>query len=247
MNIVYRKEYSPAMGKDMEFKTFGHSGKIMFVFPPQDGRFWDYEDFGMIDVVAKEIEEGRLFVVLVDGNDWDSWTCKSKGPRERIESQERWFTYVTQELLPRVKEINPGVGGAISTGVSMGATHAANFFFRRPDLFDTLIAQSGLYEGGYFFGDYMDDLVYANSPVDFLANMPADHYYMDLYKNDRIIISVGQGAWEDELLESTRKLDTVMASKGIPAWFDYWGLDVNHDWPWWKKQMRYFMDKIMYE
>lgn len=246
MDVVYRKEYSHNMGKDMEFKTFGHAGKIMMVFPPQDGRFWDYADFGMIEVVAPEIEAGRLQVVLVDGNDWDSWTCKTKSPRERIESQERWYNYVIDELVPRLRELNPWNDGFLSTGVSMGATHAANFYFRRPDIFDTLIAQSGLYEAGYFFGDYSDELVYANSPVDFLANLPEDHPHMELLHKNRTIISVGQGAWEDELLESTRKLDTVMKRRGIPAWFDYWGLDVNHDWPWWKKQMRYFMDIIMY-
>ena len=31
------------------------------------------------------------------------------------------------------------------TGCSMGAFHAANFFFRRPDLFDTVVALSGVY------------------------------------------------------------------------------------------------------
>ena len=26
---------------------------------------------------------------------------------------------------------------------------------------------------------------------------------------------------------------------------DYWGLDVNHDWPWWKKQIRYFLPNVV--
>ena len=31
---------------------------------------------------------------------------------------------------------------------------------------------------------------------------------------------------------------------GIDAWIDYWGYDVNHDWPWWYKQMNYFLGRL---
>jgi len=65
-----------------------------------------------------------------------------------------------------------------------------------------------------------------------------------MYRNSDIIICVGQGAWEDQLLAGTRKLDAIVKSKGIPAWIDYWGYDVNHDWPWWKIQIRYFLEKM---
>ena len=33
--------------------------------------------------------------------------------------------------------------------------------------------------------------------------------------------------------------------KNIPAWIDYWGYDVNHDWPWWRKQMPYFLGNVL--
>ena len=31
------------------------------------------------------------------------------------------------------------------------------------------------------------------------------------------------------------------ARLGIKIWFDYWGYDVNHDWPWWRIQLPYFL------
>jgi len=68
---------------------------------------------------------------------------------------------------------------------------------------------------------------------------------MELYRNSNIIICVGQGAWEDELLASTRELDAVLREKNIPAWIDYWGYDVNHDWPWWRKKMPYFLGNVL--
>jgi esterase/lipase superfamily enzyme len=55
---------------------------------------------------------------------------------------------------------------------------------------------------------------------------------------------VGQGAWEDEAIEDTRHLEYLFREKSVPAWIDYWGPDVNHDWPWWYRQMNYFLDKL---
>ena len=245
MNIEYRKEYSNYMGRDMEYKLFGSGGKICIVFPCQNGRFYDYEDFGMVDVLVPEIEEEKLLLVCVDSIDGESICSQTKPYRERIEAYERWHDYIMFELIPRLQHEYGNYEGMLTTGCSMGAYHAANFYFRHPDRFDSVIALSGLYHGSYLFGDYMDDLVYLNSPIESLSNMPKGHPYMNLYRKNKMIFCVGQGAWEDELLDSTRRLDAVLRSKGIPAWIDYWGYDVNHDWDWWKKQMRYFIGQVV--
>ena len=75
--------------------------------------------------------------------------------------------------------------------------------------------------------------------------MPADHPYWDLYRHRRIVMCVGQGAWEDELLDSTRQMDALLKEKNVPAWIDYWGHEVAHDWAWWRKQVVYFMQHIL--
>ena len=59
-----------------------------------------------------------------------------------------------------------------------------------------------------------------------------------------MIVCVGQGAWEEEAVEDTRALGSICREKSIPAWFDYWGHDVNHDWPWWYRQMNYFLGHL---
>jgi esterase/lipase superfamily enzyme len=123
--------------------------------------------------------------------------------------------------------------------------HAANLFFRRPDLFDKVFAISGLYDSRDSFGNYMDDLVYANSPVNYLADMPHDHYYIDMYNHRQMIFVVGQGAWEDVLLESTRWLDSVLRNKGIHAQVNYWGHDVHHDWYWWYKMVEHYVPQLL--
>ena len=149
--------------------------------------------------------------------------------------------------MPQTNELGADGRKAIVTGCSMGGVHAGNFFFRRPDLFDTLVSLSGTFDASFFFHDYMDDLVYSNSPVHFLKNMPDDHPYMELYRNSRIILCVGQGAWEEDLLAGTRAMDRLLQERGIPAWADYWGFDVSHDWCWWRKQLPYFFGQLALE
>ena len=106
-----------------------------------------------------------------------------------------------------------------------------------------MLALSGLYNSEYGFGTYMDDLVYFNSPVHYLGGMPEDHPYIEQYNQKRIIICCGQGPWEKP--EYTRQLQSVLEQKGIHAWVDYWGYDCSHDWPWWYRQMEYFIPRLL--
>ena len=73
----------------------------------------------------------------------------------------------------------------------------------------------------------------------------SQHPYIQMINNNKGVICVGQGAWEDLTGESTRRIDAVLKSKGINTWVDYWGYDVNHDWPWWRIQICYFLDRLL--
>ncbi len=245
MEKQYYKTYSYHLNRDMEFNVYGHGGKPVVVFPCQDGRFFDWEGNHMHDeVMGPWVEAGKIQLFCVDSIDKESWSDKQGDGRHRSEMQERWYNYVIDEFIPLVRQINGTGERMLTTGCSMGATHAVNFLLRRPDIFDSCIALSGLYDSEDFFGNYMDDLLYNNTPNRYLKNLPADHYYVDMYNHCNIIICVGQGAWEDLMLESTRKMQGIFAEKGIKGWFDYWGYDVNHDWPWWKVQMPYFLKHV---
>ena len=140
-------------------------------------------------------------------------------------------------------EYNSGL--PFTMGMSLVANHAAISFLRRPDLFSGMLALSGVYDTDYFFDGFMDPVLYDNSPERFLPNMSPEHPYVDLYNQKKIIFCVGQGAWEDEGKRTLRFLQSVFESKGIHAWCDFWGYDVNHDWPWWFKQIRYFLPYLL--
>ena len=249
METQYFKDYSPSLGRMMECKVYGHAGRPVLFIPCQDGRFFDFENFHMTDVWAPWIEEGKVMVFSIDTIDQETWSNKQGNPRWRIERHEQWMRYITDEMVPfiraMVNERNgwDGYPGIMVFGCSLGATHAANLYFRRPDLFDRLLALSGIYTASYGFDGYMDDLVYQNSPVDYLAELPADHPYVELYNKKKAVICVGQGPWE--LPDSTRQLQSILDAKGIQAWVDYWGYDCAHDWDWWYKQVSYFVPSLL--
>jgi esterase/lipase superfamily enzyme len=233
--------YSASLGRDMTHKAFGHAGRVCLAFPPQGGTYRDFEGFGMVDTVAPWIEAGKLRLVLVDGIDNETW-CAQAPEHDRIALHERWFAYVTDELVPLYAAPGERV---MATGCSMGGLHAGNFMCRRPDVFGSCICLSGIYRADFFFPGYTDPLVFANSPQDFMPGLAPDHPHFKLLQQSDMVFCVGQGAWEDDLLASTREMDRIFAEKGLGAWFDYWGYDVNHDWPWWRKQLPYFMQHLV--
>ena len=126
MNTEYFKEYSPEMGRDMELKTWGYGGVPVLFIPCQDGRFFDFENFKMTDVFAPWIESGRVKVYSVDTVDQETWSDRSRSPRERAEIYERWINFITREIVPMAG------GEMMVMGCSLGATHAAILYYRFP-------------------------------------------------------------------------------------------------------------------
>jgi esterase/lipase superfamily enzyme len=244
MKIEYSRWWSPALSQDMELKVYGYYGKPILVFPAQGGRFYEYEDFKMIEAVSDFIESGKVKIITVDSIDNQSWANWNAHPADRARRHQDYDAYIINEVIPFIHQsCGNDSTGIITTGCSMGAYHSLNFYFRHPEVFDTVIALSGLYRLNTFIGYYLDDNVYFNSPIHYLLNLQ-DDWYLQRYRQGKIIICTGQGAWEDECVADTRTIQHILEAKGIPCWVDYWGHDVNHDWPWWRKMMPYYLDKL---
>lgn len=247
MNVEYHKWFSSNLNRDMEFKVYGYYGKPVVVFPAQGGRFYEFEDFGMIEVLNSFIEGGQIKVFTPDSVDRESWANWNAHPADRARRHQEYDAYICGELVPFIRQHCGGTPQKfLSTGVSMGGYHSANFFFRHPDIFDALVSMSGLHKLTHFVGDYMDENVYYNAPLAYLPDL-CDPWYLDQYRQSKIVIVCGQGAWEDEMLRDVLAMRNVLEGKGIPAWIDLWGFDVNHDWPWWKKMLPYYLSKILQE
>ena len=249
MEIQYFKWYSPKLGRDMEMKVYGHAGRPVLFIPCQDGHHGDFEGFNMHHTWAPWLDYGQAMVFSIDTIDEETWSNTDGDPYWRARRHEQWIDYITCEVVPFIRNmVNErngwdGYPGIMTFGCSLGATHAANLFLRFPDTFCGCLALSGIYNAEYGFGSYMDEVVYENSPVHYMANMSDGHPYIEKYNRGQGIICVGLGAWE--MPESTRRLDEIFRAKGINIWVDYWGHDVNHDWPWWHKQVPYYLHQLI--
>jgi esterase/lipase superfamily enzyme len=198
----------------------------------------------MTNTLARFIEAGQIKLFTVDSIDGQSWANFGAHPADRGRRHQDYDRHIVEEVAPFMRQHSGNTSQKfMTTGMSMGAYHAANFLFRHPDLFDTVIALSGLFRLNHFIGDYMDENVYFNTPLAYLPDLN-DPWYLDQYRQSRIIVGVGQGAWEDEMLADAQALKQILEEKDIPHWIDIWGYDVNHDWPWWHKMLPYFLDKL---
>ena len=244
MQTEYHKWWSSSLSQDMEIKVYGYYGKPVVVFPALGGRFYDYEGFGMIQAIEGFIEAGQIKLFAVDSIDSQSWSNWNAHPADRARRHQDYDQYIVQEVAPFIRQhCANSEQKFMTTGCSMGAYHALNFLLRHPDVFDATIALSGVYNLKTFIGDYVDDNVYFNSPLAYLPGLN-DPWYVDQYQQSDIIVCCGQGAWEDAMLADTLELKHILEGKGLPAWIDIWGQDVNHDWPWWHKMMPFFLEHL---
>lgn len=70
----------------------------------------------------------------IDTMDKETWSNKGADPRWRAERHEQWMRYITDEMVPFMRDmVNlrngwTGYPGIMVFGCSLGATHATNLF-----------------------------------------------------------------------------------------------------------------------
>lgn len=247
MESRYFKEHSRYLNRDMEFKMYGVKGILCLVVPCQDGRFFEWEDRKMFDLMSPWMEEGRVQFVTVDTIDKETWSNYGASG-VRMSRQENWINYIIHELIPSALEKagKPEDEPMMVMGCSMGATHAVNLFLRFPQKFSRLLAMSGIYDlSGYIYDGEFDGNYYQNTPLAYLPNMNIEHPYIDLYNQNKGFIVVGQGSWEEQTSNDLRRLADVFANKGIHIPCYFWGADTPHDWPSWEKQILTYLPELV--
>ncbi|MCY3035787.1 MULTISPECIES: esterase family protein [Aerococcus] len=243
MNFESYTHYGHNIGRNMSINRYGHAGKPFLVFPSSGGSHNEYADFGMIEACQAWIDNGKLQFFTLSSYDDQSWLSNKSG-HDMALAQQAYDRYFIEEALPLIKHVSNWMDPMGATGCSMGAYHAINTFLNHPDVIDTVIALSGVYDVRYFMKGYQNDFeIYHNSPVDFLWGQN-DPWFIDHYRQGDIIVCTGLGPWEEDGLPSFYSLKAAFECKQIPAWFDTWGEDVAHDWPWWRKQMPYFLQVL---
>lgn len=231
MNREYHCWYSPSLNRDMELLVFGHAGARALVFPTSQGKFYEWEDRGMIAALGEQIDNGWLHMFCVDSIDAESWYCGWAHPGGRAYRHTQYDAYLREEVLPFSQLLNQNPF-LMTIGASFGGYHAMNFGLRYPDHVSRIVALSGLYDIRRFTDGYYDENVYFNNPMDYIANEREPQRLALLQKLD-IIMAVGR---EDALYESARALSTVLWAKGIGNALREWD-GWAHDWEFWQKML----------
>ncbi len=217
MNREYHCWYSPRLGRDMELLIFGHAGAKVLIFPTRDGRFFEYENLGLVSAISDKIEGGQLQLYCVDSLDRETFYCGWRHPADRIRRHMQFEEYILNEVMPlmAIKNDHPCT---ISHGCSLGAFHAANIAFRHPHLFQKLCAFSGRYDlshnvecFGNLFDGYYDENIYFHSPSHFMPSLDCDQKLQSLRAMD-IVFTIGE---EDPFLDNNLQLSQTLWEKGI--------------------------------
>ncbi|MBM4188237.1 MAG: esterase [Gemmatimonadetes bacterium] len=227
----------------MPVVTYGHAGHPLLLFPTAAADYLECERFFLVKSVEPAIFDGRIPVISIESINKLAWMDRQLPVREQARRQALYSRYVEEELVPYIRAIANDPAARIATsGASFGGFHCANALFRRPDLFDAVIAMSGFYDlGPDYLKGYSDDNCYFNNPMWYLANLGGPH--LDTLRNRcAITIVTGQGAYEAP--ECSRVLSRLLQTKAIPHTLDLWGQDVNHDWPWWRRMLPHYVDRL---
>lgn len=236
--------YSERLQKEMTVRTYGSGGTPVLAFPPREMLSDAYAETGVVETLARWLDGRMIQLVAVDTIDGESWF--SADDRDwRANRQEAYYEYITEEVMPFLLSVGEGRHLPLSVGCGFGGTHAAILFLRRPELFGGLISLSGSYDAKSFFGGWLNGQLYDNSPLDFLPNMANEHPYIELYNTKKMVFCTGQGHGLDEERRTLDLLRSVLQDKGINAWVDFWGVDVDYGWDWWKKQFVYFLPYVL--
>jgi esterase/lipase superfamily enzyme len=242
MNRGYHKWFSASLHRNMELLVFGHAGRAVLFFPTRMARFYDYENWGIVEALKNKIENGEIQLFCVDSVDVESFYNHWVHPQQRIERHLQYEQYIVKEVLPFMKKQNKGSYMEVA-GCSMGAYHAMNIAMKHPTLFKKVVCMSGRYDLTHqvddfrdLFDGYRNDDIYFNMPQQFMANM-GDGKILNAIRKLDIIQAIGE---TDPFLGSNREFSAILNNKAIPHHLFIWD-NYAHRPRYWRKMVDLYL------
>jgi esterase/lipase superfamily enzyme len=236
MKRAYHRWHSASLNRDMELLVFGQGGPRVLAFPTSMGRFFDWEERGLVGALAEPLASGRCTLICVDSVDGESWYARGGSIADRARRQDQYDHYLRAEVLPLSLKHRPG-SPLIVTGASFGGYHATNFALRHPETAVRLLSMSGLCDIRRFVNGYYDETIYFHNPCDFIGNEHDSARLAALRKLD-VILAVGR---DDPLRESNERLSALLWNKGVWNALRIWD-GFAHDWPVWAHMLHLYLD-----
>jgi esterase/lipase superfamily enzyme len=225
----------------MELLVFGHSGASVLFFPTRTARFYDYENWKIVESLQDKIEQGLLQLFCVDSVDIESFYAPIP-PNEKIRRHLQYERYILQEVLPLIMFRN-NFKWLVAAGCSLGGYHAVNIAFKYPEYFNQVVAMSARYDltlsASTFpdlFNGYIDENVYLNMPSMYMPNL-TDNNILDQIRKLNISLVVGK---EDPFFENNKHLSAVLTDKNISHSLYIWD-DEAHRPRHWRQMVRLYL------
>lgn len=225
MQREYRNWKSPNLGKHMEMLVFGSSGTPVLIFPSDTGRFYEWEDEGMIQALENQLDLGYNQFFCVDTITGESFHNTNADPYTRIMRHEQYMIYITEEVLPFIKE-NNSTSYLITTGVGLGAYYSLLLALKFPKRFGKVISLSGHFNIRHFMDNFYDNNVYYNNPADFIINLNQSKLLDSISALDIRFLSYQN----DMNLEPSREMSNALWKKFIDHKFYTWNEISYHPW-----------------
>lgn len=235
MKREYRTWRSPVLDREMELLVFGGRGTPVLVFPTSMGRFYQWEDVGMIAHLRPRIDDGRVQLWCVDSVDGESFYNKGIGAPDRARRHLAYDRYLTDEVVPAIRGENDDPDLEL-LGASFGAFHAVALATRHPGIAGRVIGLSGAYDAARWLDGSHDDDAYFVNPLAFLPRL-TDEGLLRPLRETEFIIATGV---DDPNVAGSRQIVSALQEKGVPAALHLWN-GWAHDWPFWKEMVDTFL------
>ena len=245
---------SRLMGRDMPYRVVVPNNydtnsadkfAVVYLLHGLTGHFNDWTDRGNITQLATQ---HNLILVTPEGN--DGWYTDNP-----TIGNDRYESYIIQELIPEIDKAFrtfPDRDHRIIAGLSMGGYGAVKFGLKFPQMFSLAGSFSGAFVTGKWseqvggnkligksldtvFGALNSETRKSNDVFNLVGNLSADTSKNLPY----MYLSCGT---EDVFIKTNRELTTTLKQKNIQH--EFRPLPGIHDWNFWGKQIRDFLDLV---
>lgn len=240
MTREYFKWHSTFLKRDMELLVFGHAGIPVLFFPTRTARFYDYENWGVVEAVQDKITAGQLQLICVDSVDLESFYAH-KPVEEKMRRHRQYEYYILYEVLPFIRKQN--TNPLTAAGCSFGGYHAVNIAFRYPDFFAKVVSMSARFDltlSNEKFADLLDgkfnDDIYLNMPSMYIPNLTDEGLLSKIRKLD-ITLVIGE---LDPFLENNKQLSQALTEKHVKHNLYIWHEEA-HRARYWRKMVQLYL------
>lgn len=208
---------SPSLGRETSITVYGSEGTPLLAFPGDAGSVTDWENQELIQSLSFQIEHGHNMIFCVESIDQESFFNSEAEPRSRINRYRQYECYIIDEVLPFICKTT-GNHFVMAAGIHMGGYHALNLLLKHPDRIQKVISIGGRFQIRQFMGDYFDDNVYFNNPIEYMPNLDDPSLLEEIQSTDiRLIVTP-----DDPYIELNYMMSDILRSKSIDHIFDYW-------------------------